>query len=168
MKEITRREDFKSSLKIGIELGEELLLSTATEYGIPCGSNPYPTDPTENYKYDVWIDDFLFEVKFDARSSIYHPYYTGNYIIEFETRNHKPSGITTTLSNYWCIANSEGLTIIRVEDLRDLIESHSYKQIPGTGRYGLDDNWCYLIPREDIYPLSFDFVGFLDRGLNLE
>lgn len=89
------------------------------------------------------LKDKTIEVKDDSAKSSK----TGNVFIEYESRN-KPSGISTTLSDYYAIKTSDGTFIlIETNKLKDIARKH-YKNTINGG----DNNTSkgILIPRCDL------------------
>jgi len=72
-----------------------------------------------NNKYDFKTDDNIkYEVKCDKSSNK-----TGNFYIELLTYNNKPSGISTTKSDYYIITNTINYYMISTSILKLLCKN---------------------------------------------
>lgn len=95
----------------------------------------------DNNKYDFkTIDNIKYEVKTEPKSLT-----TNNFFIEFKGYN-KPSGITTTRSNYYIINDTINYYMIKTEQLKYMISTNKYKVV------NTKDNltFGYLISKHEI------------------
>ena len=84
------------------------------------------------------------EVKNDLKSS-----QTGNVAIEIICSG-KPSGITTTKSNYWAIMVNDVFYLVKTKDLKLLIAGNNYTLL---NIYNCTA-WVYIVPIDDIKTIS--------------
>jgi hypothetical protein len=95
----------------------------------------------DNNKYDfITTDDIKYEVKTDEASKK-----TNNFFIEFSGYN-KPSGITTTESNYYILSNTIDYYLIETSKLKELIQNNTFKIV----KVKTNDTYGYLINKNII------------------
>ena len=75
-----------------------------------------------NYKYDFKLSNLkTYEVKADVRSIT-----TRNFYVEYyDTYNDKPSGISTSISNYYVITDTNNYYMISTRKLRKLCKKYN-------------------------------------------
>ena len=95
---------------------------------------------------DIFLGGKKVEVKRD-----YKTYYTGNIVVEFECRG-RPSGISTTESDWWITLLSGGyndsvLIGIKTDRLKDIIKNSNYRISNGGDE---NQSLMYIIPVTDL------------------
>jgi len=117
------------------KLATEYFESDIVEHAPNKRFKPYDFKVFENNK---WIK---VEVKSDRMTKE-----TGNICIEFKCSN-KPSGITTTESDYYIyfVVGTDDVYKIQTEDIRAIIKNNKFRTCKG-GDFGRSE--FYLIPRK--------------------
>ena len=93
--------------------------------------------------YDIYIPeiDSRLEVKRDIGSKN-----TSNFFIEYEC-NYKPSGLSSTLADYWVIYDEDKFHFIKVPLLKTAAAHHG-QEWEGTPSGGVSNVKAYLISKE--------------------
>jgi hypothetical protein len=105
----------------------------------------------ENYypEYDIECEELgNVEVKEDRMA-----HQTGNYAIEYENHNGKPSGIAVTTARMFVLVDWEYVTFIPTESLKFLVKGSDAKKDVKMGYERGTKGW--LIPRETILNSPF-------------
>lgn len=103
---------------------------------------------TEGYNsdYDIKGKDGSIEVKEDRMA-----HQTGNYALEYETHDGKPSGYAGTKATIFCLVDWEYVTLIDTWFLKQMINTMEVKKQVEMGQEFPDGrNKGWLIPREKI------------------
>jgi hypothetical protein len=115
---------------------------------------------TEGYNadYDILGKKNSIEVKEDCMA-----HQTGNYALEYETHDGKPSGYAGTKANLFCIVDWEYVCLMDTHVLKDIIDSMELKNTINMGQTFSDgkSNKGWLIPRAKI--LNNPNVQVLER-----
>lgn len=100
-----------------------------------------------NSDYDISSTKGSVEIKEDRMA-----HQTGNYALEYETHDGKPSGYAGTKAKTFCIVDWEYVILIDTWFLRDLIKSMEVKKEVLMGQVFPDGkrNKGWLIPREKL------------------
>ena len=102
-------------------------------------------------EYDFSINDIKYEVKLDNNLYKYKTLF-----IEFES-NKKPSGISITKANFYCIKAGDDMFIIPVEYIKELLNNNIFN-IRNCGYKMLSK--CHLIPLKFI--IQFKLVNEIE------
>jgi hypothetical protein len=104
---------------------------------------------TEGYNpdYDIVGPKGSVEVKEDRMAA-----QTGNYALEYETHDGKPSGYAGTKATIFCIVDWEYVALMDTHVLKDIIDTLEVKKVVEMGQVFPDGkrNKGWLIPREKI------------------
>ena len=96
--------------------------------------------------YDIYTKKGCIEVKEDRLA-----HQTGNYALEFETHDGKPSGYQQTTADMFVIVDWEHVSLMATDILKDIVDSTDKKEIDMGEVFGdKRRNRGYLIPRERI------------------
>ena len=125
---------FKKDLKAGKIVEEEVCSIIKAKYPKAYVIDGYCPG------YDIVVPeiDLKVEVKRDEKS-----HFTGNYVVETEF-DGKPSGLTTTESEWWVFVDKEVFIFITIESLRYLVGD--YKEVKFIGKGDTQEKKAYLIP----------------------
>lgn len=104
---------------------------------------------TEGYNpdYDIVGSKGSVEVKEDRMA-----HQTGNYALEYQTHDGKPSGYAGTKATLFCLVDWEYVALMDTRVLKDIIDSLEVKKTIDMGEVFPDGkrNKGWLIPREKI------------------
>jgi len=104
---------------------------------------------TEGYNpdYDIIGPKGSVEVKEDRMA-----HQTGNYALEYETHDGKPSGYAGTKATIFCIVDWEYVALMDTHVLKDIVNSLEVKKVVDMGQVFPDGkrNKGWIIPREKI------------------
>jgi hypothetical protein len=104
---------------------------------------------TEGYDsdYDIVGSKNSIEVKEDRMA-----HQTGNYALEYETHDGKPSGYAGTKATIFCIVDWEYVALMDIHVLKDIINNMGIKKSIDMGETFPDGkrNKGWLVPREKI------------------
>lgn len=136
------KKNFLSCVDDG-NTGEKIVMEIMVKKGFKCEKSD------GKLYHDLMLNDDFIEVKYDKMSKK-----TGNMAIEYwNSKQDKPSGITSTLAKFWAhIVFDKGTNVMKVymaevSKLREWIAKHApLKKIKGGG----DDNADLLIYKTDI------------------
>jgi len=141
--------NFKDSIKIG-KKKEHLVKKILEKYFDTIEEN-------DDYKYDLIVKEnskkIKLEIKFDDMFNK-----TNNFAVEFESRR-RPSGITTTESDYWIFVDSKNsIYIIETKILKKICIGKKKIQTRCKDSY----NRIYLIPKNEFLKKEISLKEFID------
>ena len=150
-----RKGKFVKDLKRGLE-GELLLLDILTKANIDAKLN----DNHKENLYDVIAGESTFEVKYD-----FYAAKSGNIAIEiFQPHTLKPSGLTSTLADFWVqILSSEEVLSCRVLELKKFVDEVKPDRLVESAGDG--NATIILYEKSRILPVFTNLVGLTEIEL---